>query len=99
MIQHIVDGSAVRSRSDFYEAVAAALEFPEWFGHNLDALYDCLTDLSWLPPGEHVLVWARPDVLAQIDPAGSRAINAVLSDAVEDFTDPERAFKVVLVEP
>ncbi|GAA4429797.1 hypothetical protein GCM10023148_34300 [Actinokineospora soli] len=46
-----------------------------------------------------MLVWARPDVLAQIDPAGSRAINAVLSDAVEDFTDPERAFKVVLVEP
>ncbi|GLZ34008.1 hypothetical protein Lesp02_61960 [Lentzea sp. NBRC 105346] len=37
-------------------AIAAALSFPDWFGHNLDALYDSLTDLSWLEKGEHVLI-------------------------------------------
>lgn len=37
-------------------AIAEALSFPNWFGHNLDALHDSLTDLSWLPAGEYVLV-------------------------------------------
>ncbi len=28
-----------------HQALAKALEFPEYYGHNLDALYDCLRDL------------------------------------------------------
>ena len=29
-----------------HRQLARALEFPAWYGGNLDALYDCLTDLS-----------------------------------------------------
>lgn len=99
MTEHVLAGAGVRSKLDFYDAVAEALRFPDWFGHNLDALYDCLIDLSWLPPGEHVLVWTNPEVLAEADPAGYRAVQSVLADAVADFTDPERGFSVVLIEP
>ncbi|GAA5151280.1 MULTISPECIES: barstar family protein [Amycolatopsis] len=63
------------------DAIAEALSFPDWFGRNLDALYDCLTDLSWLPSGEHVLVWSGSDALKQADPRGYLAIRSVLSDA------------------
>ena len=38
------------------ERVARALEFPQWFGGNWDALEDCLTDLSWSKAGGHVLL-------------------------------------------
>ncbi|WP_448096863.1 barstar family protein [Luteibacter yeojuensis] len=39
-----------------YRVVAKALEFPDYFGENLDALYDCLTDLSWLEAAAYVVV-------------------------------------------
>jgi RNAse (barnase) inhibitor barstar len=31
------------------DRLADALDFPTWFGHNWDALADCLGDLGWLP--------------------------------------------------
>jgi hypothetical protein len=33
---------------DFYEELAEQLEFPTYFGFNLDSLDECLNDLSWL---------------------------------------------------
>ena len=40
---------------------ARALRFPDWVGRNWDALADALGDLSWLPAGPHVVVWAGSD--------------------------------------
>ena len=45
-------------------AIAAALDFPDWFGANWDALEDCLTDLSWrkgAPPRVFLFSGASPD--------------------------------------
>lgn len=36
--------------------IADVLRFPEWFGENLDALADCLSDLSWFPAEGYVLL-------------------------------------------
>ena len=33
-------------RSDLHKAFADALVFPDHYGNNLDALHDCLTDIS-----------------------------------------------------
>ena len=35
-----------KSKKDFLAQVAGALQFPDWFGGNWDALNDCLTDLD-----------------------------------------------------
>lgn len=78
---HRVDGEGVLDKVSALDAIAAALSFPAWFGRNLDALYDCLTDLSWLPSGEHVLIWVSSRALAEVDPKAYLAIRAVLSDA------------------
>jgi hypothetical protein len=40
--------------------MASALGFPDWFGHNWDALEDCLTDLSWRAAPGYVLLIESP---------------------------------------
>ena len=42
----VLDLSAVTSKSDLHEKVKNFFGFPDYYGGNLDALYDCLTDIS-----------------------------------------------------
>src|SRR3546814_17266558 len=44
MSTFVVDCDRARSRSAVLRAVVKAVDFPEYFGGNLDALYDCLCD-------------------------------------------------------
>jgi len=44
-----IDCRGVRDRDVGVARIAQALDFPEWFGGNWDALQDSLRDLSWLP--------------------------------------------------
>jgi len=41
----LIDGEALESRRALHDALARQLALPEWYGRNLDALFDCLTDL------------------------------------------------------
>ncbi|CAB1367479.1 barstar family protein [Denitratisoma oestradiolicum] len=50
-----VDLSGARDKAGLLETIGRTMAFPEWFGHNLDALLDCLADLGWRP-GEGYLV-------------------------------------------
>lgn len=84
------------SKVDALDAIGAALSFPEWYGRNLDALHDCLVDLSWQPDGEHVLVWAGHRQLEAADPEGYRAVLAVLDDAATSGVG--RPLSVVLAD-
>ena len=40
-----IDCAGITDRAGFHRAVSHALSFPEWYGNNLDALHDCLTDI------------------------------------------------------
>lgn len=46
---------------DMYTAFAVTLEFPDYFGRNLDALNDCLCDLNISEDGGRALVFHRYD--------------------------------------
>ena len=41
-----LDGRALDSREALHQALSALLAFPAYYGKNLDALHDCLTDLN-----------------------------------------------------
>jgi len=46
MNEIVLDCSGITDARQLHEALMTALELPEWYGHNLDALFDCLTELS-----------------------------------------------------
>lgn len=57
-----IDLDGCSDKHDFLGRMAGALRFPDWFGHNWDALADCLSDLEWLPADGYVLLLAHADL-------------------------------------
>ena len=51
---------AFADKAALLDNMASALGFPHWFGHNWDALEDCLTDLSWRDATGYVLLIESP---------------------------------------
>lgn len=45
-MRFVLDGSSVGSREALHRTLAAGLRLPDWYGGNLDALHDCLTDIT-----------------------------------------------------
>jgi ribonuclease inhibitor len=42
-----IDCARIHNREELHDALALKLSFPEYYGKNLDALYDCLTELPF----------------------------------------------------
>lgn len=83
--RHIAQGD---SRDDLMSALARELGFPEHFGGNLDALWDCLTDLT----EPTALVWTSWHELAIRHPKDW----ADIMDILTDRTKEQPAFALVL---
>ena len=67
---HRVSLDGVVRKEDLLDRIARALAFPDHFGRNWDALKDCLSDLSWLDAGGHVVIFQE---YAGV-PAGDREV-------------------------
>lgn len=72
-------------------AVGRALDFPDHYGQNLDALWDCLTDLEQ----PTALVWAGWQEAAVADPFDWARIMQVLRERAEETPPP---FTLVLCD-
>lgn len=46
MTELILNGKEIRTQEELHRCFARTLNFPEWYGGNLDALFDCLSDLQ-----------------------------------------------------
>ena len=41
--------------------IGKGLKFPDWFGHNFDALADCLADMAWRPADGYLVLLEHCD--------------------------------------
>lgn len=78
------------------ECLAKALKLPEHFGNNFDALYDCLTDLSWQDTSASVVVLSGADTLYTCDVEAWETLLTVLVSAAEYWQDEETPFWVFI---
>ena len=74
-----IDGSRMTDRTEAHRYLAAALRLPATYGHNLDALYDCLTDFS---PDTILILRHAESIPAQLGEYGEGLL-AVLHDAAQ----------------
>jgi len=77
--------SQAQSKQEVLEGIAQAFTFPTHFGKNLDALYDCITDLvhkSGTQPGFVVVLDQLPD-----NPRFDREAREQLLDVFRDAAD------------
>ena len=74
-------------RSDLHRAFADALAFPDYYGNNLDALHDCLADISeetrirllnWMDAEQRLGNYARSAKRAILDAATENRNLAVI---------------------
>lgn len=91
MAFYSVDLQNARNVPGFIAALKRDLRLPEWFGDNLDALNDCLTDFSWQPASGYVITLSGIDSL-RANPTSFAALNQVLASAVEAWKERELPF-------
>lgn len=81
----IIRGKKCRTATGLFAELAEVLEFPEYFGHNWDALEECLADLEWLPAKGYVLVFTDSELILPDDEEEFATFLEVLNDAGETW--------------
>lgn len=91
-----IDLGGCSDKPSVLRAIAKAFALPAWFGMNLDALYDALTDLRDTQPAPGYVVLL--DHLPHTREFGDEQRDALLDvfrDVVDDFAEAKTPFRVL----
>jgi RNAse (barnase) inhibitor barstar len=107
-----LDCSTWKSEADFHRDIAKCLEFPDYYGQNLDAFNDCMRDIEVPDLGGRIIVLRKFDVFAFCEPEIAQIVLDILARSSWRFlltgqrlmtlvqsTDPRIAFDVVGAHP
>ncbi|HSN22412.1 MAG TPA: barstar family protein [Usitatibacter sp.] len=91
-----VEGRNIARKEQLLNHVANALHFPEHFGHNWDALEECLTDLEWVDAEGYVIYYDHIDPFLCAQPEQFETLVEILRDAVQSWKEDDTAMIVLL---
>ncbi|MFT4043980.1 MAG: barstar family protein [Gordonia sp. (in: high G+C Gram-positive bacteria)] len=110
-----IDAAHMRTLDGLYDSYAAAWDFPDYFGHNKDALNDCMRNLheknaTWptdearpaTGPGGYLTVINNADQLLADAPTQLRWFAEALAlyrDHYRDVASPRATFATLLIAP
>lgn len=87
---------AARDKNAFLTAIAKALQFPDYFGHNWDAFYDCLLELRHGEGAGTLLVLRDVSGFARAEPEEFAAAVGALVDAADHWRHKKKVLLVVV---
>ena len=79
---YYIDLTGVEDRTELHDRIEQALPVPEWYGRNLDALYDVLTEPSF--GGDCLICFTGCAGLGEKMPRYMEAMRQVCSAASEE---------------
>lgn len=79
----VIKGRQCKTPAHLFAEFAQALEFPDYFGHNWDALEECLADLEWLPAKGYILFITDAGYVLPDDEEEYETFLEILRDAGE----------------
>ena len=83
-----IRGHKCANLRDLHNEVAAALQFPGYYGENWDAMNECLNDLEWLPGSWYLLHLCRPEAVLADDDDDFRIFMSILLNASRTWANP-----------
>ncbi len=90
-----LDGTFIANKTELLRQTAAAMNFPDYFGQNWDALEDCLTDLDWLAARQYVLLFTQPENFARTAATDWQTLLEILQDVVAFWRETDTPMYVL----
>ena len=82
------DLAGCHDKGGLLERLARAMAFPQWFGGNWDAWFDCLSDLGWQAPASgYVMVLRHALGMHRTAPETLDTALAIVEDAARVWAD------------
>jgi len=90
LVVRVTRGPKMRNWQGLFDEFAAALQFPAYFGENVDAFDECMADLAWIPPlnGYVIVVSEADQVLLDADPGALGVLVSSLRRASRVWAQP-----------
>lgn len=85
----VIRGRKCGTVRDLHNEVAAALQFPDDYGENWDAMRECMFDLSWMPATGYLVVVLDVGSVLPPDDDGLRAFLGIFADATRAWANPD----------
>jgi RNAse (barnase) inhibitor barstar len=91
-----LEGQRIEKKDQFLNHAAIAMKFPDHFGKNWDAFYDCLTDLDWVDGKGFVIYFDHTDAFAEHNESQLETVIELFEDAVNYWASEGRPMTVLL---
>ena len=88
-----VRGKKSQTVNGFFDEIAAALQFPYYFGENWAAFEECIVDLEWIEGDAYLLMVSNASLLLSAEDAEDfRILIRILGQANVEWLTPNQFF-------
>jgi len=83
-----LDGAQLATTDLLFNAMQAAFHLPGYFGHNWDALDECLSDLSWFPATQYQVAISNWERVLEAEPRSKLIFERMMLRVAEEWATP-----------